>query len=233
MLDEIHQADPKEVVGAIYQLANESGKQRLNRDANAKRRRTWCTMVLSSGEIDIATMAAKHSSSPLPAGAEVRLPSIPIDGQDMWPNLYGSANTQELMARLQKALLKQHGTAIRPYLENLATLLAQNDGTLEQEIDALRETFYTFLPGDADPQVKEVAALRSHRTGRRTRDPVEHPAMATRRINRSVADGSRFMGQQTRRCWIDGREPTRQGHSFLSFRIWRISIRRARLSGRI
>ena len=32
-LDEIHQAEPRDVVGAIYQLANESGKGRLNREA--------------------------------------------------------------------------------------------------------------------------------------------------------------------------------------------------------
>ena len=42
-------------------------------------------MVMSNGEIDLATMAAKHSSNPLPAGAEVRVPSIPIDGRDVAP----------------------------------------------------------------------------------------------------------------------------------------------------
>ena len=156
-LDEIHQADAKEVVGAVYQLANESGKQRLTREAVSRRRRTWRCIVLSSGEIDIATMAAKASSMPLPAGAEVRIPSIPIDGLEMWPTLHGASSPLALMQALQQAVVTQHGTAIRAYLSALVDCLARNDGYLEQAIEALRDVFYGALPPDADAQVKEVA----------------------------------------------------------------------------
>jgi uncharacterized protein (DUF927 family) len=156
-LDEIHQADAREVVGAVYQLANESGKQRLTREAVSKRRRTWRTVVMSTGEIDVATMSAKHSSSPLPAGAEVRLPSIPIDGRDMWPELHGDARPQALMAFLHQALLRNYGTPIRAFLRKLADVRGQDDGSLEAAFEEMRETFYAQLSGEADAQVKEVA----------------------------------------------------------------------------
>jgi len=128
-LDEVHQAEPKEVVSAVYLLANESGKQRLRQDAVAKRRRTWRTIVLSNGELPLDAMAAK-AGQVLPPGAEIRLPSVPIDGQTMWPTLHGATSAAELMASLQQALLKQHGTAIRPFLAALADTVAEGDGSL-------------------------------------------------------------------------------------------------------
>ena len=155
-LDEVHQAEAKEVVAAVYQLANESGKGRLSRDAIAKKRRTWRTMVLSTGEITIAQMAAKAGQT-LPAGAEVRLPSIPIDGQDLWPSLHGEVAHHALMAQLQRALLHSYGTPIRAFLARLTEVLAANDGSLEAAIELQRDAFYARLPDDTDGQVKDVA----------------------------------------------------------------------------
>lgn len=155
-LDEVHQADPRDVVAAVYQLANESGKSRLRQDASAKRRRTWRTVVLSNGELDIAAMAAKAAQI-LPAGAEVRLPSIPIDGQSMWPNLHGFSSATELMAALQKALQTQFGTAIRPFLTKLAESLKTGEPNLELALDESRTRISANLPENADDQVREVS----------------------------------------------------------------------------
>jgi putative DNA primase/helicase len=156
-LDEIHQAEPRDVVGAIYQLANESGKGRLNREAASRRRRTWQTMVMSNGEIDLATMAAKHSSSPLPAGAEVRMPSIPVDGRVMWPSLHGAPSVNALIGELQVALEQQYGTPIRAFLEKLTHIRNAADGSLRPDADEMRTIFYEELPADADSQVLEIA----------------------------------------------------------------------------
>ena len=156
-LDEIHQAEPREVVGAVYQLANESGKGRMTREAVSKRRRTWQVMVQSCGEVDIATVAAKHSNTPLPAGADIRLPSVPIDGREMWPRLHGHASAQELMSALQTGLGKHHGTAIRPFLAALVDEIGDEEGGLQEAIEAQRTALYAELPDGADPQVKEVA----------------------------------------------------------------------------
>lgn len=155
-LDEIHQAEPREVVGAVYQLANEGGKQRLDRTASSRARRTWRTLILSTGEIDVAGMAAKAGQK-LPAGADVRLPSISVDGREMWPNLHGAKTADELMAEMQKALTRHHGTAMRVFLDKLTADLKDPINVVVSRIEKLRAKFNDMLPPDADPQVRDVA----------------------------------------------------------------------------
>ena len=155
-LDEIHQADAKEVVGAIYQLANESGKGRLHRDTSNRQRKTWRIIVLSTGEVDIAAMAGRAGGK-LPAGAEVRLPSIHLDGRDMWPELHGATSPVDLMAELQTAMPRQYGTAIRAFLSQLTAERNTVDSDLEAMVAALRDRFYEQLPKGHDPQVRDVA----------------------------------------------------------------------------
>lgn len=155
-LDEIHQADAKEVIGAIYQLANESGKQRLTRDAVSRAKRTWQTIVMSTGEIDVAAVAAKAGQK-LPAGAEVRLPSIHLDGRNMWPELHGAGSSVELMAQLQTALHQQYGTPIRAFLDRLTAVRNDPENDLGTMVEAIRDRFYEQLPNGHDAQVRDVA----------------------------------------------------------------------------
>jgi len=156
-LDEIHQAEPREVVGAVYQIANGSGKSRMTREAATRAKLTWSAMVLSSGEIDVATVAAKAGPAPLPAGAEVRLPSIPIDGCNMWPDLHGERDAGDLMAMLHKAVATHHGHALPVFLRELTNALDHDNGELAAKAQAMRDRFYARLPDAADGQVKEVA----------------------------------------------------------------------------
>jgi len=155
-LDELHQADPREVASSAYMLANESGKGRMRRDTTAARRRTWRTFILSTGELDLAAMVAKAGQK-LPAGAEVRLPSIPVASIGLWPRLHGYASTEALMAHLHGALRQQHGTASRAFLERLVVARSTEAAALAQAADALRSQFAKTLPQDADAQVRDVA----------------------------------------------------------------------------
>lgn len=99
-LDELHQANPAEVARVAYMLADGAGKGRLNRDASARRRRTWRTFILSTGEHDLATAAARGVQR-LPAGADVRLPSLPVpDAAEGWPALHGRATLDALRTDL-------------------------------------------------------------------------------------------------------------------------------------
>ena len=155
-LDEIHQADPRDVATAIYSLANEAGKQRLRRDATPQRRRTYRTIQLSTGEIDVASVVAKADQS-LPAGADVRLPSINVDDGAMWPNLHGAKSASELMGRLQDALSRCYGRPIRPFIERLAAERANGEGKLERAAAVMRDKLAALLPAGSDPQVQDVA----------------------------------------------------------------------------
>lgn len=155
-LDEIHQGDPREVAGGVYMLSNESGKGRMKRDATARRSRTWRTFVLSTGELDVASMAQKAGQS-LPAGADVRLPSLACIPVSMWTNLHGFPTGRDLMAALQKAVVKQHGVAGRAFMERLVRERNEDPEGLVDKILAMQEVFSKILPAGADPQVHDVA----------------------------------------------------------------------------
>ncbi|MBP0446708.1 DUF927 domain-containing protein [Roseomonas sp. SSH11] len=155
-LDELHQADPRDVAGAVYMIANESGKGRMRRDTTAQRRRTWRTFILSTGELDIASVVAKAGQT-LPAGAEVRLPSINVDAATAWPERHGRASAEALMGELHGAVRRQHGTAARAFIAKLAEARRDDAQGLAEAAAAMRDRFAAALPAEADPQVRDVA----------------------------------------------------------------------------
>ena len=156
-LDEVHQANPADVAAACYMLADGGGKNRLKRDASAARRRSWRTFILSTGEPDVATVVARAGQR-LPAGAEVRLPSVPIDdAATVWPALHGRPDFVTLARDLHAALRRQHGTAARVFLARLAAERVGVAATLTEFIDTLRNRVADRHPANADTQVRDVA----------------------------------------------------------------------------
>ncbi|WP_424135148.1 DUF927 domain-containing protein [Roseomonas chloroacetimidivorans] len=155
-LDELHQADPREVASACYMLANESGKGRMRRDTTAQRRRTWRTFILSTGELDIASVVSRTGQS-LPAGAEVRLPSISVDAATAWPDLHGRVTLGDLMTDLHAAVRRHHGHAARAFIAKLTEVRRNDAAGLADAAAAMRERVAATLPADADPQVRDVA----------------------------------------------------------------------------
>lgn len=157
ILDEIHQADPRAVTGAVYALAGEGGKSRLKNDASARKRRTWRNFILSNGEIDLATVAAKAGQR-LPAGAAVRLPSIPVERSGAaWPKLHGAADFAAFMADLHGAMKRHHGHAAPAFLAKLAEAWAADPEAIRAVLQRRRDFFARLLPADADAQVRDVA----------------------------------------------------------------------------
>jgi hypothetical protein len=156
MLDEVHQADPRIVTGAVYDLAGEGGKSRLTREAKGRQRRTWRTFILSNGEIDLATVAAKAGQK-LPAGAAVRMPSIPVEkGGGAWPALHGRADYGAFMGDLHGAMGRHHGHAAPAFIEHLTQALADGED-VRGFLAGLRDHLAKCLPGDADAQTRDVA----------------------------------------------------------------------------
>ena len=156
-LDELHQANPADVAGACYMLADGGGKNRLRRDASAARRRSWRAVILSTGEPDIATVVARAGQR-LPAGAEVRLPSVPVDdAATTWPALHGRPDFTTFARDLHAAFRRQHGIAARAFLARLAAERAGDPAALAAFIDTLRDRIVDRLPADADAQVRDVA----------------------------------------------------------------------------
>jgi uncharacterized protein (DUF927 family) len=157
-LDEIAEADPRELAAVIYQAGNEGGKSRMRADATLRAKRTWRVMILSTGEVTPAQKVAE-AGQVLPAGAEVRLPSLRFaeDGAAMWPELHGAANLAALWGELHSAMRRHHGTAARGFLARLAATWATAERELRETLaEARRDFLAANLPADATEQARTV-----------------------------------------------------------------------------
>lgn len=160
VLDELKEAEPREVAGIIYALGNESGKARMTQRMEARARKTWRLQFLSTGEVDPATVAAEDRRR-LPAGADVRLPSVPADagaGLGCWQELHGHADGQAFALAIEAGARRHHGHAARAFVERLAAMRAADPTELERAVKASQRAFCAaHVPKGANGQVGRVA----------------------------------------------------------------------------
>jgi uncharacterized protein (DUF927 family) len=161
ILDEMGQADAREVADVVYMLANESGKQRASRTGTVRRRQTWRTLFLSTGEITLAQKIGEAGKRAT-AGLEVRLVNLPANagaGMGVFQNLHGRPSAAALAEELRGAAQAHHGTAARAFLARLAQDRATDAAELLSTLNELREAFLRqHVPIGASGQVRSVAA---------------------------------------------------------------------------
>jgi putative DNA primase/helicase len=130
-LDEIHQADAKDVGNIAYMLANGQGKARMKKDLTNRKPKTWQLIVLSSGEVSLGNYMAQAGITQK-GGQEVRLPDVPAMPTDAKYGCFEtiheleadrSASAVELGAQfasaLEAAVKEHHGTALDAFLSRL------------------------------------------------------------------------------------------------------------------
>ncbi|CAH2606010.1 conserved protein of unknown function (plasmid) [Rhodovastum atsumiense] len=143
ILDEMGQADGREVGDVVYMLANEAGKQRASRNGAARPRQSWRALFLSTGEITLAQKMGEAGKRVM-AGLEVRLVNLPADaGADMgvFQDLHGKPDPVSFADYLQAAARANHGIAARAFLGRLAQDRAANAAGLRTELEVLRDKF--------------------------------------------------------------------------------------------
>jgi putative DNA primase/helicase len=79
VLDELGVIDSRELNAAVYQLAIGHGKGRAHRDGSMRTPASWCVMVVSTGEVSIASKVEEDKNRRAKAGQEVRILDIPAD----------------------------------------------------------------------------------------------------------------------------------------------------------
>jgi putative DNA primase/helicase len=130
-LDEIHQADAKDVGNIAYMLANGQGKTRMKKDLTNRKGKTWRLLVLSSGEASLGKYM-QEAGITQKGGQEVRLPDIPAAPVGAKYGCFEtiheleadrSASAVELGGRfataLEAAVKEHHGTALDAFLARL------------------------------------------------------------------------------------------------------------------
>lgn len=152
-LDEISEADPKEVGATVYALGNGVGKQRASRTGMARAVKRWRTTVLSSGERSLAT-TMREGGQRAKAGQLVRLLDVSARRTfGAWDELHGHATGQAFSDALKAATRRYHGTAGRAFLEKLTRET--------RDLEAFYEKFKAmpgFVPEGADGQVRRAGA---------------------------------------------------------------------------
>lgn len=110
-LDEIGEANPREIGAVVYSIANGSGKTRAARTGAARAAKRWRVMALSNGEESLSQMIAKGGGRSC-AGQEVRLLDIPAHrAHGIFDTLHGMAGGRELSDAVKLASHTDYGHA--------------------------------------------------------------------------------------------------------------------------
>lgn len=113
-LDEIGQAQPRDVAAVAYALANATGKQRMGKLGDARPTKTWLVNVLSSGEETI-TALLRNGGVNVKAGQMVRVLELPAVSQSRphgtIARLHGRGGPKEFAEALVRAARTDCGWA--------------------------------------------------------------------------------------------------------------------------
>ncbi len=152
-LDEISEADAREVSAIVYALGNGRGKQRASRTGAARSVTRWRCMVVSDGERTIGTHMLEAGIR-AKAGQSVRLLDVPAARKHgVFDELHGCESGAALSDAIKRAALTHHGHAGRAYLEKLT-----RDGrNIAEYLEAFKATA-DFAPADGEGQDRRAAA---------------------------------------------------------------------------
>jgi putative DNA primase/helicase len=120
-LDEIGQADPRDVGNAAYMLANGQGKTRANRTGDRIVPKTWNLQYLSTGEITL-TNYLKSANIAVKGGQEIRmldLPACPVGGNGVLDSIGKFATAADFIRELDIQCDRHCGTALDTFLNQL------------------------------------------------------------------------------------------------------------------
>lgn len=139
LLDEMKQANCKDVGDIIYTLANGFGKNRMTKSISARQKLQWQLLFLSSGELTLSDFIGQNNER-IYGGQEARFVDIEADagaGFGLFENLHTFANGADFSKHLVKNSCRYYGTAIREFLPKLI----ENRKNCEQYLQAIQQNF--------------------------------------------------------------------------------------------
>jgi len=145
VLDEIKQANPKDVMNSIYMLSNRQGKVRMTDKIRVRKSLTWQLLYLSSGETSIEEVATRAKSEYY-EGQALRFLSIPMI-RKLYPIKF--------IRKLEKSIQCLHGAVGRGWLDYLLTSNSEQipywRKTYEQIVDE-----YVKSWASEDPRINRI-----------------------------------------------------------------------------
>jgi uncharacterized protein (DUF927 family) len=160
-IDELGQADSREVGDMAYMLANGQGKARSDRDGGLRAPVRFRVLFLSTGELSLADKIAEVGRH-VKAGQEIRLLDLPADagaGLGLFEDLHDAASADAFAKVLRVAARRWHGTAGPAFLRYVVGRLGQDPewpASLRKWADDLLREWLEPHP-EAGGQVRSVA----------------------------------------------------------------------------
>tara|TARA_R110000751_G_C13788462_1_gene481837 strand:+ start:3744 stop:5495 length:1752 start_codon:yes stop_codon:yes gene_type:complete len=139
-LDEIGEADPREIGAVIYAMANGTGKARASRNGSARATKRWRVVLFSSGELGLSALMAEGGKRSR-AGQEIRLIDIPVRRTyGAWDTLHGLAGGREFSDAIQRTSVTHFGHAGPQFIRKLLEIGEQD------QLPAMLEDFCKHFP---------------------------------------------------------------------------------------
>jgi putative DNA primase/helicase len=118
-LDEINEADPREIGAIVYSLGNGIGKSRASRIGSARQVHRWRVTLLSTGERSISAMM-QEGGKQAKAGQLVRLLNIPAARQfGIFDTLHQFADGRQMADYFKAESTKHYGHAGVKFVEHI------------------------------------------------------------------------------------------------------------------
>lgn len=155
ILDELAEVDAREVGSIVYMIGNGTGKGRAGRTGDARQRKTWRLMIISSGEIGLA-QHMRDGGKTTRAGQEVRMIDVAVDGaHGMFDNLHDFDGGAQLSDAIKEATQAYYGTPAIAFLEHLTSDIKTFPTLLKQ---AMNRFTADNLPAGAGGQASRVCS---------------------------------------------------------------------------
>ncbi|MDR0580868.1 MAG: DUF927 domain-containing protein [Holosporaceae bacterium] len=156
ILDEIGLSDSNKIGDISYMFSSGQGKHRLDKNCNQRKLREWRILLLSTGEIDLATHMAAAKKT-VKAGQEVRLLDIPAKPQitneekhhGVFENIHGFKSGGHFSKYLASAAANYYGTPLLEFLNYVMKEREKLKSEFQKRRDELEEK---FLPQNASEQ---------------------------------------------------------------------------------
>ncbi len=150
-LDEIKQADARDIGEVIYMIGNGAGKQRAGRSGGARALAKWRCSVISTGERSIETSMAMGGER-IQAGQTVRLLDMPAQREHgAWDVLHHHPDGRAASNAVKKAAATHYGHAGRAFLE----CLSHENDALPDALEAVRAL--PVLAANGEGQIQRAA----------------------------------------------------------------------------
>ena len=153
VLDEIQEADPREVGSIVYSLGNGVGKQRASRSGRARTPMRWKNSILSSGERSVGSVM-REAGQQIKAGQTVRLLDIPAKRKHgAWDCLHEFPDGSSFADAIKAMAGRYYGTAGRAFLAQVVKPGQDLAGAYE-----MLKALPAFSPDQAEGQVRRAGA---------------------------------------------------------------------------